>query len=351
MKWIASILLVLLTLRLAAEDPPIQATTRQADTINIAVSDDGQFVGTLDHRCQLSVWDARSGRLLESNSNWLSFSTQLAFSADGRYLSCSAGGGGKVWDWRNRRVVYSTPENAMGFGIAMDSARKRLFLQQSNQLWMRALDGGAQTGPFKLGEVGQIAVTGIEVAASGELMLLCRKTGILRFDPERKEIVPRIDPGYPTLPLFDEDAIRKKPELALMTKIDGVPGWRVARSREQVLITLSGQSHWWVKTVGATQESLSAPIPLKISSDHITWLGKTGKFVTVTPDAKFIEWIDPADPGTRRKLPVALPPVGGIARIDCDAEGRTLVIASDKGWFCFEGDPTDPTSWKARNYP
>ncbi|HEY1120945.1 MAG TPA: hypothetical protein VGE67_05075, partial [Haloferula sp.] len=79
------------------------------------------------------------------------------------------------------------------------------------------------------------------------------------------------------------------------------------------------------------------------------WLGNSGKLLNVVD--KTLEIIDPAHPQQAQQLPKSLRGWISSNGWATDEKGQTVVFATDDGWLCLEGDPSDPASWRERSLP
>ncbi len=332
----------LLGSEIVAQDP------RMVPTNDLALSDDGRFVVTLGMRGQLSVWDSRSGSLLETlEGQALSWQSDLAFTPDNRYVSYVSTYGAVVWDWLHRRIAWTRGEHGVT-ALAVDPARGRIHAAGKSEVSQYSLADGKELARTPLGEVD---IDTISLTDKGTLLILCKRTGLLFLDPETRQVTRRIDLGYPRVSHFTPEQIEKKPELAKLTTIAGRPFGRMDRSRSRFRVFFSGKkpTDSWFRTFGTDGAVASGEYPIQLFPNTSPWFGDTGRMLWLR-DNQHVEVLDPSDPSRRDPLPISF--AGrAVTRIDTDRSGGLIAVSTDKGWFCFEGSPDDHQSWKPRQLP
>ncbi|MCW1886813.1 hypothetical protein OKA04_18885 [Luteolibacter flavescens] len=351
--WIvASIIMFSPVQELAANDIVIQET-RLGLTNAVALSDDGRFAATQQFLGELAVWDTASGALLETLEGQPShILMDLAFSSDNRYVSYWCASGVVVWDWLNRRVIWSSSESSRLSAVAVDSTRRKIFLGEGDTLWQRSLEDGKELSKVQLGEaeIGTISLTD-----SGKLTIVCRKTGLILFDPESNEVTQRIDLNYPRKPIMGPESITRNPELARHTVVNGFASGKSDRSGTRFLTIFESRDQPWLRTFSTDGRQTFEVHPSSVERISTSWFGDSGKLLSIKTDKgsgrKTVEAIDPSKPSETKALSISFPRGVTITKLDTDRSGRLIAAATDKGWFCYEGNPENADSWKLREFP
>lgn len=335
--------------RVAANDIILQES-RMVPTNDLALSDDGKFVATLGMQGQICVWNSSSGILLESLEDQpLSMVTKLSFTPDNRYVSYSNGSYSVVWDWLNRRVVWSHMTAGSAQAVEVDTARGKIHVAEKDSLFQRSLTDGKELTRIPLEDVD---IGSISLTDAGKLMILCRKTGFLFVDPDTNQITRRINLEYPQVSWSTPEQIKRNPELANQLRIAGQPIGLMDRSGSRfrmIFATGKPKTDSWFRTFDTDGAPTSEKYPLHLYRATSPWLGETGKMLWWS-DRDRVEILDPADPSRKDVLPLVFKG-RTVTSIDTDRAGRLIGISTDKGWFCFDGEPGDPQSWKPREFP
>jgi hypothetical protein len=329
--------LVLPVLRLAADELVVQAS-RDFYTRDIAISDDGKLVATSTPYGRLCVWDSATGQLLESLKGG---TTDLTFSPDGRYLISDC----DLWDWLEKRLVWSNGGSGYLYSIAVDSTRKLFYLARASVLEIRSLESGAI---IKKLSIEGTNLTGAELSDTGDLMLLCEKTGILFYNYEEHRIKRRLGLDYPIVPVFPG---HKDPKMAAHTQIGGRPYWLVNRAGSRVMVNfhklVSNGDREWSKYLTTDPDGPVTEVPLQALASSSTWCGTTDQRFVLESGAIYRVGPEGKD---RQRLGIDLPPKTDVIWFDTDLSGKMLVVGTEAGWSCYEGDPEDPASWKKRTW-
>jgi hypothetical protein len=327
----------------AEKQPDAAKQTEAGNPAHISISDDGKIVATSQIPGQVTVWDAMSGQMLARRNDFFGDVRFLELSPDGRYVAYCSLQSAFVWDWIDQRIIWSRGREQYVQSIAIDSQRKRFHLLGSGDLEILSLEDGAEVGRINLRKED---VDSVYVIDSGEVLLLSKKTGILRADPETKQVTARIDGGYPRVQSYSEHQIAQRPDLAGQTKLEGEPFWAIDPVGKRLIIEMRGVKKPWIKLAATRDAALSPEIPLRENRWFRHWLGDSGKLITIGRES--LELVDPVRPEERHALSIPLPGKRLYLDLDSDASGETIVVASSMGWLCYEGDPADPSSWRER---